>query len=506
MRRFAMIALILSLGIPHLSRGETPPAPPSSQTLATIIETTRNAWKVPGVAVVIVRDNTVIYCDAHGVRDASRPDPLTTDHVFPMASCSKAFTTMLLAMLSEEDKLRWDDSVRRHLPDFRLQDPQANLLVNVRDLVTHRAGLGTFDLLWYRAPWSTREMIARLGELPPAYPFRQGFAYQSVMVTAAGEVAAAAGGKPWAELVRERIFQPLEMTDAWTDTRSIPVSRRAVGHIRTPMGEIVAVPWYDQPEANAAGSVHLSANACIPWLKLLANRGTFAQKRLISESTFNQLRQPITRMPFSGLERALAPDCERMDYGLGWVLQSYRGHAMMLHGGTIDGFRTQITILPDQRLGIALLNNLHSNRMNQMLSNSLVDAVLGLPAKDWNTIGLTAVSAEERAEQKRLSKQAAERNPDAIPNAPLAAYTGIYRNALFGTARIELHNGRLQWQHHGFRQPLSHDAFDTFTFVDPFLGREQFRFGLRPDRVVLGVMAFDIPFERISNLPQPMMP
>ena len=217
------------------------------------------AWNVPGAALVIVNRDGVVLLKGYGVREI-HGKPVTPDTIFPLASCSKAFTTSLMASLVDDGKLKWDDPVRNYLPDFHLSDPHADALVTLRDLAAHRTGVGSHDILWYRAPWSQDELIRRVSKLPLSRPFRTEMQYQTIMYIAAGKAAARAGGKPWEVLLRERLLKPLGMKDvALTTTAAENHSDRASGHRPGKDGKLVVVPWYSQPVPNPAGSVHASA-------------------------------------------------------------------------------------------------------------------------------------------------------------------------------------------------------------------------------------------------------
>ena len=151
-----------------------------------IVRNAIEAWQIPGVAVAIVKDDQPIFLKGFGVREAGGEQAVTPDTVFPLASCTKAFTTTLLAMLADDGVIGWDDPLRKHLPGFKLSDPNADALLTVRDLLCHRCGIAGHDLLWYHAPWGIDEVIRRAQTLPLEYPFRGGYRYSSIPFMAAG--------------------------------------------------------------------------------------------------------------------------------------------------------------------------------------------------------------------------------------------------------------------------------------------------------------------------------
>src|SRR5687767_10782808 len=196
-----------------LSLSVLPAADPSAERIDRLVADALQAWDVPGAAVVIVGPERIVHLKGYGARVLGG-EAVTPDTLFPLASCTKAFTTTLVALLADEGKLHWDDPVRKHVPDFQLSDPAADRLVTLRDLAVHRTGVDSHDLLWYRSVLSQADLVKRVRHLPLSRGFRTEIQYQTVMYLALGQAAAAAGGKPWGELVETRLFQPLGMKSA----------------------------------------------------------------------------------------------------------------------------------------------------------------------------------------------------------------------------------------------------------------------------------------------------
>jgi CubicO group peptidase (beta-lactamase class C family) len=446
---------------PWLALGLLPAAPDTSK-IDTLVSDALRAWDVPGCALVIVSPDGIVHLKGYGVRELNGK-PVTPDTVFPLASCSKAFTSTLMAALADDRKLAWDDPVRKHLPQFHLSDAAADTMVTLRDLLCHRTGVGSHDLLWYRAPWSQEELIRRVGKLPLSRPFRTEMQYQTIMYLAAGHAAANAGGKPWADLVRERLLKPLGMTDvALTTTEAKEQSDRAAGHRLGKDGQLAVVPWYEQPEPNPAGSVHASARALAPWLQLQITGGTYRGDRVISEANLRETHAPHTIVRMGDSARAMNPETQQISYALGWVVQDYRGRLLLMHAGLIDGFRAHLTLLPKDGYAFAILANREGTRMNLALSNSLTDLLLGLPAKDWNK-NLLGVITEEEAEARRVARQQElARRPDIRPSIPLEQFAGSYEDAAYGTANVRVEKESLVWDWSAWKVPLEHYSGDTF--------------------------------------------
>ena len=423
-----------------------------------------DAWHVPGVAVAIVRDGEVIYLKGHGVKSIADDDPVTPDTLFPLGSCTKAFTTTAMAMLVDDGKMAWDDPVRKHLSYFHLGDPLADKEVTLRDLVCHRTGLAHHDLLWYRSPWPPEEIVRRAGLLPLDQPFRTRFQYQSTMVTAAGLAVAAAADQPWQDFVQKRLFDPLEMKEScFTSTAAAKASDRAVGHRLNRLGRAEMVDPYPMDYPDPAGSIHSTARDLAQWAIFQLGDGRAGGRRLVSAANLAETHTPQMVIRLEGVERDLHPEAVQMSYGMGWVPEDYRGVGLCSHAGAIDGFRVQITLVPKEKIGIVILANLHFTRMDLALSNSLVDILLGLPRRDWNALLGEAVRKDAAAAADKARVREASRKRDTTPSRELAAYAGAYEHPAYGTVRVTLENGALVWTWNRFRTPLEHYQDDEFT-------------------------------------------
>lgn len=454
------------------------------------------AWSVPGAAVVVVRGDEVLVLKGYGRKHLDRTDPITPDTAFPLASCTKAFTSAVIATLVDEGELGWDDPVRKHLGGFHLSEPHADALVSIRDLLTHRTGLGSHDLLWYRAPWSVSEQIRRAGALPLDYPFRSGFRYSSLMYAAAGRAAAARAKQPWEMLVKERLTGPLGMKGVCFTTKDVPPESRAGGYHRGDGGKIEPMPAYEITEPNPAGSMSATPRDLATWLSFhLAGGKAVGGRRLVSEKNLAETRTPQNVVRLTGSTRRTNPDSTQLSYAMGWLVYDHRGKRVVAHAGMIDGFRVQLTLLPDENLGFAVCANLHQTRMNLAATNALIDLYCGLPAKDWNAYFLKVVAAD--ADEKRAALEA--RNKARVAGLPssLAAVdlAGEYENPAYGTATVTAAGGKLVLAWSNFRCPLEHFEGDTFRVTDGFLKENLAGFGVE-DKKAAVLRFLGEPFKR----------
>jgi CubicO group peptidase (beta-lactamase class C family) len=469
----------------------------SRPTIDSIVEQTMQAWHVPGLALVIVRDDRVIHLKGYGVRKVGKAAPVTADTVFPIASCTKSFTTLAMAMLVDDEQLGWDDPVRKHLPYFHLADPLADAGVTLRDLVTHRTGVGGHDLLWYGSGWSLEERIKHAGKLDLAIPFRSGFRYQVVMFGAAGAAAANAAETSWQDLVAKRVLEPLGMTATRCTYPRDDAPDLAGPHRKDADGKVQPMPRFTDLEPDPAGSIHSTARDLAAFLRFQLGDGTWQGKRLISAARLAEPQTAQVALPLVGAARTMNPETLFLNYGMGWIAQDYRGKKLIMHGGSIDGFRAHLTLVPEARLGIGLLSNLDGGLVNLAISNRLVDLLLGLPTREWSSHYLKLFDESEREARER-AKALRDRRSDQGPPRPLTAYAGTYEDAAYGPCTVEVADGKLHWKWGKVRCPLEHFDGDRFLANHGPLVDTGFRFRADADGTVTSFRMLDRVFRRKS--------
>src|SRR5262245_47983654 len=191
-------------------------------------------WRVPGLAIVVVKDDSVTFIKGYGVRELGKPDPVTVHTRFGNMSTTKAFTALLVAMLADSGKLAFDDPVSKFRPEAQFSDPYVTREATVRDLLTHRIGFGDPDYLWDNSGLDFAQMVSKLRRVPPTSSFRSDFEYNNVSYGLAGDIAGRAGGSTWQALMQSRIYGPLGMTESYPDARSMQAA--GVSDVSSPHG------------------------------------------------------------------------------------------------------------------------------------------------------------------------------------------------------------------------------------------------------------------------------
>lgn len=429
-------------------------APARAYDLEADVTRAMKVFDVPGIAIAIVKDGKVVTARGFGVRKLGEPAPVDARTLFEVASNSKAFTAAALAMLVDEGKLAWDDPVTKHLPDFQMYDAYVTHEMTVRDLLTHRSGLGlgAGDLLWWpTTTFTTDEIIQKLRYIRPATSFRNSYAYDNLLYIVAGKIIAQKAGKPWGDAVRERILKPVGMnatTTSLADNAGNPNVSNAHSKID---GKIAAVKA--MPVANAIGAVGINTNAedIARWMTVLLDEGRIADAkdaqgkdmRLYSAKQAREMWTAQTPMRISEPRPSLASTKPNfLAYGLGFQLRDYKGRKVALHGGALQGFYSRVLLVPEEKLGIAILTNAESGGALTSLQYRLLDQYLGAAPSDWIKLvgdAETEMHEKDLAAQKKAS---ATRAAKSQPSLPLAAYDGEYQDAWYGTLSIKTVGGK----------------------------------------------------------------
>lgn len=418
-------------------------------------------WRVPGVAITLVKDGQVILARGYGLRDVKKNLPVTGQTLFAIGSCTKAFTATAVGVLVDRGKLKWDDPLRHHLKDFKLKDPVATRQMTAVDLMCHRSGLPRHDFAWYNAPASRRELYQRLAFLEPTEPFRYRFQYNNFMFMTAGILVEELTGKRWEDFISETLLSPLGMTRSNFSV----IDSQAADDFSLPYNikndNPMAVPFRNIDSIGPAGCINSCARDMARWLLLNLNRGKWKGKQMISENTLAFLHTPnmVTGSPVSKEKEFLFTT-----YGLGWGIGSYRGAPVINHGGGIDGFVSLVSLLPRQNAGVVILTNCDSTGgyVTGIIGRNLYDRILGRKPIDWNSKMRKRWEKAQEEEKKAREKKDTRRVKGTTPSHPLEDYCGVYDNPGYGSLQIKNGENRLMMVYNNIDFKLDHYHYDVF--------------------------------------------
>ena len=440
-------------------------------------------WDIPGTAVCIVKDGKVLLSKGYGVCDKTTNAPVNEHTLFMIGSNSKAFTGTALAMLANDKKCDLSDPVQKWLPKFTMKDPWVAEHLNLSDIVSHRIGMETFqgDFTYWTSDLTADEVIAHFGKFTPIYGFRTKWGYTNAGFAIAGACMQTISGKSWADNIRERIFQPLEMN------RSLPLSAEVAkaSNVAQPhtqlLGKTQRIPFAIIDNLAPAGSIGSSVNDMGHWVMANLNQGAYKDK--IPAAVIRS-----TRKPLSMLGRDNRAGHHYVLYGMGWLLEDYYGKEIVSHTGGVNGYVTAVTLLPELGTGIVVLTNTDANGFYQSLNQVLVDAAVGAPYQDHDASAFQN-QQEEQMEQDAIVKKMRDTVAMAHrASLDLDAYTGKYTNEMYGFTKIEKDEKALKmtFEHHAAMtarlEPLGGDRF-LCTYSDPMMGVRVFPFTVKDKKV-----------------------
>ncbi|HEX5818819.1 MAG TPA: serine hydrolase [Gemmatimonadales bacterium] len=425
-------------------------------------------WQVPGLSIVVVRNDSVVFLKGYGVRTLGTAGPVDARTLFGIMSTTKAMTAMALAMLVDEGKVRWEDPVTKWLPAFQTADALLTRDLRVVDLLTHSTGLPNADLLWVRGDLDEAEVLRRVRGLAPTYPLRGGFIYQNVMYGVAGAVIAQASGMSWGEFLQRRLFTPLAMSRTHPTYAAVVAAKDgnvSSAHYRI-RDTVRAIADESVDHVPAAGAVWSTAEDMGRWLRFLLDSSRVDGRRLVSDSAFRRLFQPqsfVGASEFYPTAQLTKPHWTT--YGLGWFQQDYRGEMVQMHTGSLDGRTAIIGLIPERRLGVYVFGNLDHAELRHALMWKTFDVLLGAPERDWSRELLALYGARRaRADSARRAVEAA-RVTGTSPSLPLDRYAGRYEHPVWGDIEISAASGTLRLRagtNPMTAGPLEHWHYDTF--------------------------------------------
>ena len=480
-------ALLLVIVLVGPAAGQTP----DSDTAAKLkdfdawMAQTLKDWNVPGNGVGIVVGDRLVFAKGYGYRDYDKKLPFTPNTLYQIASNSKLFTAVADGLLVEEGKLTWDKPVRDSVPSIRFYNDYLNSTVTLRDMLSHRTGITRHDSIWYQAPDSRKELFGKLVYMEPKEPPRTVFLYNNMMYAAAGYLVELQSGKTWEEFVRDRIFKPLEMSSSTFSVAEM-VKRPDFGVAYTEKRdsfEIHKIPYYEDTAGMApAGAIVSNIDDMSHWLIALMNEGRYKGRQVLPAGVLKATIQPAIAQPNTLAEVRGWWEILNPAYGMGRSTNSYRGHLLTYHGGDLDGFHSQVSFMPKERVGVlvAVIGD-HASILYNLVSYNVYERLLGMDQTPWTARWLDVRLKGKKAATESRAKAGADQVKNTRPSHPLEDYVGEYEHPAYGLLKIGLLAGQLQFDFHKIVFPMTHYHYDRFdTPDDERYGKWSVNFGTNP--------------------------
>ncbi len=427
-------------------------------------------WNTPGIGVGIVVNDKLVFAKGYGYRDYEKKLPFTPSTLQQIASNSKLFTAVAAGMLVEEGKLTWDKPVRESVPTIQFYNDQLNNNITLRDMLSHRTGVTRHDLIWFKSPFTRKELFERLKYLEPQESMRETFLYNNLMFSAVGEIIELKSGQRWEQFVREKILTPLDMK---TTGYSIEDMNQRTDHgvpfrEKRDSFELYKIPYYEDTEGVApAGAVISNIDELSHWLIALMNDGKYNGKQVLPAKVLKETLQPAIGLPNTLGEALGYWELLNPAYGMGRQTVSYRGHLLTFHGGDLPGFHSQVSFMPNDKIGvIVLVISDHSAPLYNIVSYNVFESLLGLDQTPWSQRRLQQRLASKKAATEARTKAGADRVPNTKPSHALSSYVAEYENPAYGILKIGLTGDQLQFGFHEFQFPMTHFHYDRFDTPD----------------------------------------
>ena len=446
------------------------PAQVSSQQIDSIVNYAMSKFKVAGCAVAVVKDGKILHEKGYGVKSIETNQPVDEHTNFAIASNSKAFTTIALALLVEEGKLKWDDKVKTHIPEFTMYNDYVEENFNIIDLVTHRSGLGlgVGDLMFFPqgSDFTIDDLLSSFQHFKQESAFRTKWDYDNLLYLVTGELIARKSGMTWEAFVESRIFKPLGMDNTYGGLASIKDTSNLSASHSTETGEMRVIPTFEEMINGAAGGIFSNVNDLSQWMLMHLNRGKYGEdnKRLISQANHYEMWKIHTVMDVNRNPRY---NSHFAGYGLGWDLTDVKGYMQVSHTGGLPGMLSKTLLIPDINLGIVILTNTSNDggAMFSSVCNTILDLYLGLDDFQWidkYAAYMANFKKGDDAATKKVWETVANMDQNAVDTSK---YIGVYEDVWFGKIEVFLKDNQLWIKCHRsplLNGPLKHYQNETF--------------------------------------------
>jgi len=398
-------------------------------------------YSVSGLAIGIVNDSSVIFQKGYGNVGSPRSEPVTATTLFPIGSCTKAFTCACLGILVDQHKIDWDDKVIKYLPGFGLSDPYVTSHLTIRDILSHRTGLGesTGDVLLFGTSDSRDELIGKIPQLPLKSGFRESYGYNNLMYLVAGRIIEAVTGETWEKFIEVNIFRRAGLQNTTTDL-TIPVETAHLAFPHNEQGKLSEYWNVFNPHVGPAGSIISNIQDMNKWLQLLLHQGSLGGKRVLSQRTTEEIMNPQIIVPVSPYWKDNGVHLQA--YGLGWKLFDYGGRLIVEHTGGGAGFVCEMVLIPEEKIGFVVLTN-QMTWLASVVAYYVTDRILERPERDWSKEMLMYYRDELANKKQRLAAVLGGRRISVLPTEDLTKYVGTFRDPIYGEAEIALKDSAL---------------------------------------------------------------
>jgi CubicO group peptidase (beta-lactamase class C family) len=406
-------------------------------------------WQIPGMSIAVIEDGKVTYTKGYGVKELGKNDFVDENTMFAVASNTKAFIGTSIALLENDGKIKLDDRVQKYLPDIKLNVTELSSMLSIKDILTHRIGIGTFhgDFITWGTNFTPTQLISNLQNIKPVYDFRSGYGYFNMGYVIAGEVIKVITGQKWDEFVGANILTPLGMKRTITSmTRLGEFDNIATPHSFNYDYSMTPIPWRNVDNIGPCGGIISSASDMAKWVTMQINEGKFEGKEIIPRKVILRTHTPFNLIPAPSHGTGNLSNRHFKTYGLGWGIADYKGELFLEHSGGYDGMLSRTAFMPDKKFGLVILTNNDQNDVITSLMYQLFDYAIGKESFNWDSL----VFANETSNGVSYDKIywddiTSRKDPNVKPSFDLYSLAGEYTNEQAGTMDTKVVGMELQF-------------------------------------------------------------
>lgn len=466
----AFILIIVLLNFPSNAISQTIDISKKLKGFDQYVDKVLKEWNIAGAGVGIVYKDKLVFAKGYGYRDFDQKLPFTPATLFQIASNTKLFTAISAGILVNQGKIDWDKPVRQYVPSIEFYNSELNNNITLRDMLSHRTGISRHDLIWYKSDFSRKELFNRIKYLEPIQPLRQGFLYNNLMYISAGYIIELLCSKTWEDFIQENIFNPLEMRSTVFTVKEM---EKNVDH-SIPFNEkrdtklLYRIPKYDDQQAvGPAGAIISNIQDMSQWVITLLNNGKYKYKQIIPQNIIKATLEPNIPISNSKMEDKGYREILNPEYAMGRIRSSYRGHLLLYHGGSLSGFNSEVSIMPNDSIGvIVFVLGDQGDPVTHIVTYYIYERFLGLDQTPWNERDLKDHLENKRIDKERRIKSGSGRIAGTMPSHSISDYAGEYENPAYGIIKITRQDSLLQFEFHHMILPLSHFHYDRFDTPD----------------------------------------
>jgi CubicO group peptidase (beta-lactamase class C family) len=460
MRKLLLLIVVSFLSVTVFCQGG--PFAGKFPAIDKYIDSTLNEWNVPGLTLSIVYKDQLIYAKGYGYRDTEKKLPVEPTTLFPIASNTKLFTATLASILHYEERLSLDKPVKNYLPTIVFSTDELNAKTTICDMLSHRTGLPRFDAIWAYSSFTRKELVDKISYMKPQLGYREGYLYNNMMFVGAGAAMEEITGKSWETLVREKIFQPLQMNASCFTQEEMKGNGNFSRSYFLPDSTTKLLPkkyLAISAPLGPAGTIKSNANEMANWMIAQMNGGKFRGQQAIAAKAIAETMIPNNISDKEGRYDELSNSI----YCMGRNIYTYKGHKVASHGGAIDGFYSFVTLFYKDSIGIFVaVNASHGRPLSNFVPLDVFDRLMNLPFTPWSQRYMKDYKDGLAQAKKSRDSIAATQVKNTTPSHALNDYTGTYTHFAYGDIKIEMVNDKLVLNFRSQRSVLNHFHYDQF--------------------------------------------